>query len=241
MRLPFFNILYPPKQKGLKSGYRLWIWLVLLGLLTAMPGTESWAKRQKRAKLFGARETRSNNIKPFKKWRGALDRYTKKKALQSGSCKENLFNKCHYQKWNAFLDKIRNKKPEEQIRDVNTYFNAVGYITDQRNWGVKDYWEAPDEFLGKKGDCEDFSIIKYLSLRRLGFKEKQLRVVTVQDTNLQVGHAILAVYLNDRILILDNQIKQVADHTSIHHYRPIFSINEKSWWRHRVAKTPSRR
>jgi hypothetical protein len=32
---------------------------------------------------------------------------------------------------------------------------------------------------------------------------------------------------------LCNQIRRVVDTDGIRHYRPVFSINETSWWRHR--------
>ena len=60
-----------------------------------------------------------------------------------------------------------------------------------------------------------------------------MRIVIVQDLNLKVAHAVLAVYLDDTIKILDNQIKQVVEAGTIRHYRPIYSVNEESWWLHR--------
>ena len=43
------------------------------------------------------------------------------------------------------------------------------------------------------------------------------------------------VYMDDHVAILDNQIKIVVDSRKIRHYEPVYSINEKAWWRHRVA------
>ena len=60
--------------------------------------------------------------------------------------------------------------------------------------------------------------------------------MVLKDLNLKIGHAVLAVYLDDKILILDNQIKVVADSRRIAHYRPVYSINEQHWWRHRIRK-----
>jgi predicted transglutaminase-like cysteine proteinase len=65
-----------------------------------------------------------------------------------------------------------------------------------------------------------------LSLRALGFPPSQLRVVVLQDLNLKIAHAILVVYL-------DNQIRGVVNARTIHHYKAIYSINEKYWWLHR--------
>jgi predicted transglutaminase-like cysteine proteinase len=48
-----------------------------------------------------------------------------------------------------------------------------------------------------------------------------------------VAHAVLAVYINGTIMILDNQARQVVRADSIRHYRPYYSINESSWWLHK--------
>ena len=87
--------------------------------------------------------------------------------------------------------------------------------------------------MAKFGDCEDYSIAKFMSLRQLGFSNAELRVVAVKDLNLKIGHAVLAVYLDGKALILDNQIRKVVEAKTIRHYVPVFSINEKFWWRHK--------
>jgi len=61
-----------------------------------------------------------------------------------------------------------------------------------------------------------------------------MRIVVLQDQSLNVAHAVLAVYLADRTLVLDNQIPQVIPEQSILHYLPFFSLNEEGWWLHRV-------
>jgi predicted transglutaminase-like cysteine proteinase len=184
-------------------------------------------------KLFGTREIRSANFQPFVKWTGMLERYSKEAAAQNpGGCDAKKFTKCHYDAWMKFLGGLKGKDQKTQVTEVNRYMNEAKYITDPINWGVEDYWATPGEFLAKFGDCEDYAIAKYASLKLLGFPEDQMRVVAVKDLNLKIGHAILAVYLDGKILILDNQIKQVADADGIKHYEPVFSINEKFWWRH---------
>jgi predicted transglutaminase-like cysteine proteinase len=77
-----------------------------------------------------------------------------------------------------------------------------------------------------------------MSLRHLGFEERELRIVAVKDLNLKVGHAILLVFWIDprngkeRALVLDNQIDKVVDARAVRHYQPVFSINSQHWWRH---------
>ncbi len=121
------------------------------------------------------------------------------------------------------------------MNKVNRYMNKARYILDPVNWGKKDYWATPGQFMAKFGDCEDYAIAKYMSLKQLGFKTSEMRVVAVKDLNLKIGHAVLVVYLNGKALILDNQIRKVVEAKVIKHYVPVFSINQKYWWHHKKA------
>ena len=193
------------------------------------------AAKKNAPSFFNSKETRSKNLKPFKKWTGALKRFSKEKASRKGgNCSSAQFNSCHYKQWIKFLKKIKKKKKLSQVKAVNSFMNERKYITDPKNWGKKDYWATPGQFMAKFGDCEDYAIAKYMSLRLLGFKDSQLRVVAVKDLNLKVGHAVLVVTVKGKSLLLDNQIKQVVNTKSVKHYRPVFSINTKYWWKHRT-------
>ncbi|MCW8916325.1 MAG: transglutaminase-like cysteine peptidase [Magnetovibrio sp.] len=183
--------------------------------------------------FFNTNETKSTKMETFKKWNGALERYTKEKAaLKAGKCGDKEMNKCNFEKWINFLKGLKDKKLVIQIREINDYMNRAPYITDPVNWGKKDFWATPGEFMSKFGDCEDYAIAKYMSLRLLGYKEEDLRVVAVKDLNLKIGHAILVVFYKGKPYVLDNQIKQVMPAAKIKHYLPVFSINQKAWWKH---------
>ncbi len=207
-----------------------------ISLATAFAGVAE-ASRNSSPSYFRSTETPNTNLKPFKKWNMALARYSKETATaRKGTCNEKKMNKCYYERWMKFLKKIKDKSPLEQVKAVNTAMNRAKYITDDVNWGKKDYWSTPGEFFTRYGDCEDFAITKYLSLKILGFKEDLLRVVVLKDLNLKIGHAVLIVFLNGKSLVLDNQIKQVVEAKTIRHYLPIYSINAKNWWRHRPIR-----
>ena len=66
----------------------------------------------------------------------------------------------------------------------------------------------------------------------LGYDAGSMRVVIVQDTNLRIPHAVMAIEDDEDILILDNQIEEVISHADIFHYVPVYSVNEKNWWMH---------
>ena len=213
--------------KNKRKGAATIVLALLMSFSTVAQAAAPWV-------LFGTNERRSSNLKAFKKWTGALGKYSREIAtLKQGDCKEKTFNQCHYDEWMAFIKGLEGLTPLEKVKKVNAYMNRAKYITDPVNWGKKDYWATPGEFILNFGDCEDYAIAKFMTLRKLGFSSDDLRVVAVKDLNLKVGHAILAVRLKEGIVILDNQIKIVTNAERIHHYVPVFSINETAWWRHR--------
>ncbi len=182
---------------------------------------------------FGTREAKSSDLSAFKQWAGAMERYSKERAEKlEGSCEEKRLNACNYSKLMQFLNGLKGKDRHAQMVEVNTLINKAKYMTDDSNWGQKDYWNSPGEFMAKFGDCEDFAIAKFVTLLTIGFPPDSLRVVAVKDLNLKVGHAILMVLLDGKAYVLDNQIPQVIEATKVRHYDPVFSINQKSWWRH---------
>ncbi len=188
---------------------------------------------------FNSIEMRSTNLAPFTKWNSALERYGKESAVRKKvKCLSKNLGICDYDDWIKFLDTLKGKDKLTQIRAVNDRFNQAKYVTDKSNWGQNDLWNSPAEFMQNFGDCEDYAIIKYLSLRHLGFPDDDLRVVAVKDLNLKVGHAVLIVFWVDprnndrRALVLDNQIEKVVDARAVRHYQPVFSINKEYWWRH---------
>lgn len=228
---------------GVRNMHALWLKYfhaisrsVLTGALLiflCVPSSSNAAKAK--PSFFNSKETESTNLKPFKKWNDALYRFSKEKAAQAkGGCKSTKLTKCHYNNWMTYIGKQKGKDKLTLIKEINARMNKAKYISDSNNWGQKDFWATPSEFMAKFGDCEDYAIIKYISLRMLGFKENEIRVVAVKDLNLKVGHAILVAFVDGKTYVLDNQIKQVVEASTVRHYQPVFSIGTKTWWRHRV-------
>lgn len=200
-------------------------------------------------KIFGSIEIKREGLKLFPKWLQVLEKNQKekKKALQEKTertieiyedCRydENplclYLDKGKYKKWNTFLKDIKNDSKAEQLDKINTFANQNIYIPDHINWGIEDYWASPGEFLRRSGDCEDYAITKYMSLIELGWDMNDLRVIVLEDTSLNLIHVVLAVYQNGKVNILDNQHENVIEDTRIKHYKPIFAVNEKMWWRY---------
>ncbi|MDD4702139.1 MAG: transglutaminase-like cysteine peptidase [Desulfovibrio sp.] len=134
--------------------------------------------------------------------------------------------------WDSFKEKAKGKAPLDLLRYVNSFWNTWPYKEDIVNWGTQDYWAIPSEFLKKSGDCEDYAIIKYFTLKELGIPPENMRVVVVRDTVRNLAHAVLAVYLNGDAYILDNLSNAVLPHSRIRQYSPQYSVNEMGRWAH---------
>ncbi|VAW82657.1 hypothetical protein MNBD_GAMMA14-499 [hydrothermal vent metagenome] len=181
--------------------------------------------------LFGYKQSIQADTTVFGQWIQVLERHILI-DVPEGDCTSKTLNRCHLRNWLAFLDSLKTLPPDEQLDEVNRYANKKPYVLDIDNYGVDDYWAVPKEFLYNNGDCEDYAITKMFSLRWLGFDQNALRIVVLQDTNLRIPHAVLAVAAHDDIMILDNQISEVISHHEIVHYAPVYSINESHWWIH---------
>jgi len=176
--------------------------------------------------LFGTTELHSASLKAFPKWRDTLARF----ARERRSC---TADRCRLGEWNRLLDELRDSKEMTRLALLNRAINRHRYVEDAVNWQRADYWETPLQFLDRSGDCEDFAIAKYLALRAIGMPASDMCIVVVHDQARYVMHAVLAVYVEDRALILDNLRDEIVSAELIRNYEPIYSINEQGWWLHR--------
>ena len=174
--------------------------------------------------LFGTTERKSDRLDAFVKWTGMFERF--EKALHDPA------NQRTVNAWENGIRPYANMPLEQMAAGVNGFVNQEQYVTDQENWHVADYWETPVEFFKRGGDCEDFAIAKYASLRALGVPEERMRLAIVQDEVRNEPHAILVLYGDHGPMLLDNQAKDVKYADAVSRYRPIFSINRFSWWLH---------
>lgn len=213
------------KERTISAAQWLGRIMAACGLMVVLIGATP-AEARKYPKIFGSIELFSTKTTRFPKWLGMLDRFQDgRKLCESATCTTKS--------WKEFIAGLQGKDLKTQLREVHREFNRYPYILDIDNWGEEDYWETPYQFLKKSGDCEGYAISKYFALKALGVPIEDMRVVALQDLNLNLGHAVLVVYVGDEVLMLDNQIASVVPANSIKHYNPIFSINEAGWWLHR--------
>ena len=94
-----------------------------------------------------------------------------------------------------------------QLLKVNFYLNQLLPQYDTFTKHQEDYWETPKEFLiTGYGDCEDYAIIKYFTLVKIGFDKNKLFITTVDEKFTGSYHMVLSYFKqkNKSPLILDN-------------------------------------
>jgi predicted transglutaminase-like cysteine proteinase len=103
---------------------------------------------------------------------------------------------------------------QKQLIKVNIYLNQLLPQVDMLNQKKTDHWETPKEFLTcGYGDCEDYAIIKYFTLLKLGFDKDKLYVTNVRENFSGGTHMVLSYFEKDGEppLILDNLSFRVLD------------------------------
>ncbi len=135
--------------------------------------------------------------------------------------------------WRTLLNDGHGLDEQDQLERVNRFFNQLIFVDDTDLWGQLDYWATPLEFLAVNGgDCEDFSIAKYMSLLSLGVEPDKMRLVYVKSLTLNQFHMVLAYYPRPSAVpfILDNidgEIRSADQRTDL---VPIYSFNGQHLW-----------
>ena len=157
--------------------------------------------------------------------------------LNSISAKYGAKAKSRVELWDAMLQSSKNKKILNKLKNVNDFFNKIKYKTDSRHWRKKDYWATPFEFMGTAaGDCEDYAIAKYLSLRKIGVPDSKLRITYVKykrvRSKFEQAHMVLTYTHKpgSTPIVLDNINKKLKLATKRKDLKPIYSFNASGLW-----------
>jgi len=142
--------------------------------------------------------------------------------------------------WQAALNDSKSSSETEKLRFINAYVNGrVTFVDDKTAWGVEDYWATPLESLGRGvGDCEDYVIAKYFSLRYLGVAVSKLRLTYARAriggpaSTITQAHMVLAYYSSPDAepLILDSLISEIRPASRRSDLAPVFSFNTEGVW-----------
>lgn len=138
------------------------------------------------------------------------------------------------------VSQLQSAPEGEKLIKINDFFNnKVLYAEDIDIWGQQDYWASPLESIGlHAGDCEDFSIAKYMFLKAVNIPNDKLRLTYVRaEINFQGhrsvrAHMVLSYYSTPQSepLILDSLVAEIFPASRRKDLTPIFSFNDKGIW-----------
>ncbi len=142
--------------------------------------------------------------------------------------------------WRNLVQLGLTTSPEEKLNQANSFFNRrVRFEDDLTIWRKSDYWATPLETIGKgAGDCEDFAIAKYITLREMGVPAEKLRLIYVRariggpQSTISQAHMVVGYYAsaNEEPLVLDNLISEIRPASRRTDLFPIFSFNSQGLW-----------
>jgi predicted transglutaminase-like cysteine proteinase len=183
--------------------------------------------------LFGMVAVHAPSLAGLPQWRRVLDGMAAERstyeacATDPAACPGGAARA-----WLQFLATLADRPLAERVDAVNRYANRWPYRTDREVWGRSDHWATPLEFLHRSGDCEDYAIFKYVSLRRLGVPAAAMHLVVLQDTARDLAHAVLTVDVDGTTYVLDNLDDRLVRPAGLPHYVPYYSVNEEGRWVH---------
>jgi len=135
--------------------------------------------------------------------------------------------------WEDLIREDTSSSDREKLEKVNRFHNQMNFVDDMRHWGQEDYWATPIEFLASQGgDCEDFSIAKYFTLKAMGVDEEKLNLTYVKALQYNMHHMVMTYYSTPGAepLVLDNLVESIKPGSQRTDLMPIFSFNGTGLW-----------
>jgi predicted transglutaminase-like cysteine proteinase len=114
-----------------------------------------------------------------------------------------------------------------RVETVNRNVNqAIRYVSDFQQHGVADVWSSAFETLASgMGDCEDYAIAKFAALQASGISQADIKLLLVRDMAVREDHAVLAVRVEGRWLVLDNRYSRLSEARDLPNFMPLFAID----------------
>jgi predicted transglutaminase-like cysteine proteinase len=104
---------------------------------------------------------------------------------------------------------------------------AITPTSDEAQWSVADHWSAPFETLQtRRGDCEDYAIVKYVALLQAGLSRDEVKIVILRNLLPKEDHAAVAARVDGQWLILDNRHLALVRDTKLVGSIPRFQLDE---------------
>ena len=150
--------------------------------------------------------------------------------------------------WQLLTQQQQSSGILERLQSINEFAHQqLTYRTDSSLYKQEDYWASPMETLGVgQGDCEDWAILVYVTLRQLGVEDKRLRLIYVRaklggaNSSISQAHMVVGYYptLNSEPLIIDSLIQDVLPASQRPDLKPVFSFNSAGIWGGQLSNRP---
>ncbi len=139
--------------------------------------------------------------------------------------------------WHTLIKENQKIKVPQKLENVNVFFNQMEYQPDSITWNKQDYWATPREFIvAGQGDCEDFAIAKFDTLRQLGVPEQNLLLcytkIKLPDKPSYQPHILLAYLVEpgEAPLLLDNFNKEIVPADKRGDLKSLYCFNHLGFW-----------
>jgi len=135
--------------------------------------------------------------------------------------------------WEQLILQNKHADNLKKLSVVNDFFNKMNFANDIDLWGEEDYWATPLQMLTSNGgDCEDYSIAKYFTLRKMGIPAERMRLTYVKALKLNQAHMVLTYYPapDAEPLILDNLVTDIQIASNRKDLVRVYSFNGTDLW-----------
>lgn len=115
----------------------------------------------------------------------------------------------------------------QEIADVNSSINSlIQYTSDEKLYGKADHWANFEEISNSlAGDCEDYALLKYWALRKIGVPAESMHILVFYDKIVRIHHAVLIV----NQMVLDNRTDRIIKIDKLTDIAPNMAINENEF------------
>jgi predicted transglutaminase-like cysteine proteinase len=139
--------------------------------------------------------------------------------------------------WTRMLAASRDLPDAGKVAAVQDFFGRLmQFGGDASAWGRTKTWATPTEFMRRgRGDCKDFAVAKYASLRMLGVPADRLRLLYVHaglGAGQQVPHMVLGFYpdADSEPVVLDNLVDSLRPLSERSDLSLVYGFNTLGLW-----------
>ena len=144
---------------------------------------------------------------------------------------ENVESKSIKQ-WQALIEDAKNDNEWQKLNRANQFINNAYVESDNKLWGKADHWATPLEFIRKNaGDCENFAIAKYFTLKSIEVAETKLVITHAIIKKTRKAHMVLLYRETESsLLVLDKNRRQITLLSQQADLEAIYGFNESDLW-----------